>query len=224
MAEDTTRGVHLNEKQLVFVLMAAGVICGVMFLFGVLVGRGLQAPSSPIAGVTMMTPPQVVSDATPASEAGAEGTGRASGPDTFTYPNTLAQPVAGVEPSKAAPPGPATSAAAGNGAAAAPPPVVEEAPPVPDVPADPPKAATAEAAGTGTISVQVSFVKKRAEADAIVRKLKARGYQAFVFVPDPSDKTGGFRVRIGPYKTRHEADVIARKIESEGQYKTWITR
>ena len=53
MADDESRGVHLSDKQLVFVFMAATVAAVVVFLFGVLVGRGVQGARGPIGAVEM---------------------------------------------------------------------------------------------------------------------------------------------------------------------------
>ena len=51
MADDESRGVHLSDKQLVFVVMAASVAAVVVFLFGVLVGRGVQGAREPVGAV-----------------------------------------------------------------------------------------------------------------------------------------------------------------------------
>ena len=52
-------------------------------------------------------------------------------------------------------------------------------------------------------------VKRRDEEDAIVKRLKAKGYDAYVLVPEGADSLGVFRVRIGSYKDKHQADMIA---------------
>ncbi len=226
MADDTTRGVHLNEKQLVFVLMAAGVICGVMFLFGVLVGRGVPNDRGPGADGAMISPSQVVPDPQPASEpAGAKAV--ATPADDFTYAKRLSQPDAPAEPLKT--PAPASSpVAAGAAPPAATPAGGATSPDVPQPPPDPPDetpaAGRAEATATGSFTVQVAAVKKRGDADVVVKRLKARGYEARVSAPEAGDRTGVFRVKVGTYKTRREADAVARKIENEGQYKPWVTR
>jgi cell division septation protein DedD len=213
MTDDTTRGVHLNGKQLVFVLMAAGVICGVMFLFGVLVGRGVQAERGPVGDGTMIGAAQVIPDARPASDsAGARPSG--SQADDLSYAGRLSRPDGAVEPLKAPP---ASSPSAGGAAADLP-------QPPPDVPEDGPMVNRAEPAAAASFTVQVVAVKKAGDADVIVKRLKARGYQARVVAPEPGDRTGVYRVKIGSFKTRSDADAVARKIETEGQYKPWVTR
>ena len=62
MTDDESRGVHLSDKQLVFVFMAGTVVAVVVFLFGVLVGRGVQQARGPIADGGMAAATEVVSD------------------------------------------------------------------------------------------------------------------------------------------------------------------
>lgn len=204
MTDDRSRGVHLSDKQLVFVFMAATVAAVVVFLFGVLVGRGVRVARAPEAETTMITPPQAVADSTNAGAPVADG----------------------------APPGDAGVGAAGlkfsERLGKEPPPEQLKTPaPAPAVSEAPPDVAEADAdvaPGTGDFTVQVAAVKKRAEADLIVRSLKAKGYDAYVFVPGGADKVGGFRVRVGVFRTRREADNLARKIEREEKIKPWVTR
>jgi len=68
-------------------------------------------------------------------------------------------------------------------------------------------------------------VKRRDEADAIVKRLKSKGYEAYVFVPEGGDSLGVFRVRIGAFKDRRQADLLAeRLLREEKRYKPWVTR
>jgi len=134
MADDTTRGVHLNDKQLVFVLMAAGVICGVMFLFGVLVGRGAQPSRGAVSDGAMISAPQPVSDGQSAAEvAAAKPAG--TGPEELSYPKRLSQAETPAEQLKSAPASPPdggirfaqpADAKGAPAAAAAPPEVADE--------------------------------------------------------------------------------------------------
>jgi cell division septation protein DedD len=214
MADDRSRGVHLTDKQLVFVFMAATVAAVVVFLCGVLVGRGVQAARGPVPDATMVTPTQVIADG-----AGAEGAAPA--------------------------PAPAGKTAAGRGASEtgdlpfsahldkSPPPEQLKTPPAAAPPAveppGPPEAAEEAApqeadAGSGEFTVQVAAVKKKSEADAVIRRLKTHGFDAYVFTPDGNDKLGVLRVRVGHFKTRPEAEALARRIEREDKSKPWVTR
>jgi cell division septation protein DedD len=239
MADDTTRGVHLNGKALVFALMAAGVVGGIMFLFGVLVGRGAPADRGAQADGTMISAPQVVADPQPAGEASqAKPTDVQAG--DLLYDKRLSQAETPVEPLKPSgapvaapvvpaaknPPGATTAPATTALAATAAPPAAEAPMPAAESPSDDPPATAAKAATAqaGPFTVQVAAVKKRGDADAIVKRLKAKGYDARVVAPDADDRTGVFRVKIGQYKSRRDAEVVAHKVELEGQYKPWVTR
>ena len=86
--DDGFHEIQLNGKQLVFLFMAATVVSVVIFLCGVLVGRGVR---SQLAGGPDPTPTSNVAETTP------------------TVPAQPAPaPAAGSDPTAAAPPPPAT--------------------------------------------------------------------------------------------------------------------
>ena len=95
MADDESRGVHLSDKQLVFVFMAATVTAVVVFLFGVLVGRGVHGARGPIGDAEMTAAEgQVVPDGAPdegpaADECGAAGERRSRAAEDLSYPERL---------------------------------------------------------------------------------------------------------------------------------------
>ena len=217
MADDRSRGVHLTDKQLVFVFMSATVVAVVVFLCGVVVGLGVQTARGPLHDPTMMSAAQVVSDGgpgeapvgDPAIRSGVERPAAAA--SEFTYAERLG---------KTPPPEQL------KGPVQAPAPVPAPRAPVipPEVPADGP-GVPETAASTGGYTVQVAAVKKRAEADRIVKDLKAKGYDAYVFVPDGGDQSGVFRVRVGSFKDKQKADVLAQRLTREGKgFKPWVTR
>ena len=78
------------------------------------------------------------------------------------------------------------------------------------------------ASGQGFV-VQVAALNVRSEAEAIAKRLVAKGYAAFVQTPS-NGTPAVFRVRIGPVSTRQEADTLAAKLQKEEQFKPWITR
>jgi cell division septation protein DedD len=206
MTDDRTRGVHLTDKQLVFVVMAATVVAGVVFLFGVLVGRGVPLGRAGAAEGAMVTSTQVVSDGgadPPPADPGAK-----PGTD-LSYAERLGKtpPAERLKlPVDTVPPQPP--------AETAPPEVGEEI-------STPPGADAA----SRDFTVQVAATKTRVEAETIVKSLKAKGFDARVFVPDPGDKVGGFRVRVGAFKTQKEAAALAQLVARETRYKDpWITR
>jgi cell division septation protein DedD len=221
MGEDESRGVHLSDKQLVFVFMTATVAAVVVFLFGVLVGRGVQRPRGPIADGETAAAAQVAADGATAEAPVADGMpargSGANGGDQFSYPARLGKT-----------PPPEKLKAAPSTADAIPP---DSAPP--DVPAEPVAPIPAgRAAATAVVAappaapytVQVAAVKRREEADGIVKRLKTKGYDAYVFVPD-GDSSGMFRVRVGSFKDRRQADMLAeRLLREEKRYRPWVTR
>jgi len=227
MADDESRGVHLSDKQVVFAFMAGTVAAVVVFLCGVLVGRGVQGARGPLEDAEMTAAAaQEVSDGAAADAPGAGAVLREGssgvGPDDLSYPARLgkAPPAGQLKPV----PPPAGEAAR------------EIAPP--DIPAEPvaqaPAAAggaaanpagTAAAAAEARYTVQVAAVTRRDEAEAIVKRLKAKAFEAFVLVPDDGDTRGKFRVRIGSFNNKREADMLAeRLLREDKRYKPWVTR
>jgi cell division septation protein DedD len=222
MADGEPRGVHLTDKHIVFVLMTATVVAVVVFLFGVFVGRGVREAKGPMADGGMTASGDVVPDAAgpevlPADGAPRPGAGgAATGP--LSYPERLGKtpPVEHVNP--APPP-------VGDRPGDTPPPEVP-AEPVPDARSAPaPTAARpASAAGEAVYTVQVAAVRRRDEAETIVTRLKTKGYDAYIFVPE-GDQLGVFRVRIGSFKDKRQADQLAeRLLREDKRYKPWVTR
>jgi cell division septation protein DedD len=227
--DDAFHEIQLNGKQLVFLFMAATVVSVVIFLCGVLVGRGVRAerggPAPDAAAATDPTftpsPSAAAQSPTPAAS-----DPRAAAPpeavDDLSYFNRLDKPnqpkeqlkTSGEKPTSA----PNTSApvAVDKPARAvstpAPPPASKEAPAKP--------APVAESAGD--FAVQVAALNARGEADAIAKRLSTKGYAAYV-VP-PGNGAVMFRVRVGHFKTRRDAEPVFAKLQKEEQFKPWITR
>jgi DedD protein len=213
MSDEGVHEIQLNGKQLVFMFMAVTVVAVVIFLCGVMVGRGVRAPRAaeqadttieapvdPTAAV--QTPAPVQSDtATPAPAAPTQ--------EKLTYasrlgttaqpPETLKEPVA-----------PASA--------------VVEPPdePAPAAPAAREAKSSGEPSGSGYV-VQVAAVKVRGEADTIARRLASKGFPSFVTTPT-AGAARVYRVRVGKYNDRREAESVARRLEKEEQFKPWITR
>ena len=80
----------------------------------------------------------------------------------------------------------------------------------------------AQPQGNGFV-VQVASLKSRGEADTIAKRLSSKGFPSFVTTPGSSGPKV-FRVRVGKYADRREAETVARKLEKEEQFKPWITR
>jgi DedD protein len=244
--DDGFHEIQLNGKQLVFVFMAATVVSVVIFLCGVLVGRGVRTER----GTTSLV------DAT---QSAVSTTGEAR-PDLASpvRPPTVVRP--GDDPTKAPPPAPPSTDGESNTEAprAAAPPAAGKSPtagaatkPVP-VPANVPATKPVDAAsvspkttpetasesakpGPTTDSpaadipaaddprqgwvVQVAATKTRGEADTMAKRLTAKGYSAFVL----SNSADVFRVRVGGYKSRRDAETVAARLRKEERVNPWVT-
>jgi cell division septation protein DedD len=236
MSDEGVHEIQLNGKQLVFMFMAVTVVAVVIFLCGVMVGRGVRAPrATELADAAIeapIDPTASVQTSAPPSTNGAEPSAQdAAQNPSYTYsgrltgtppPETLKEPVPQVHEVKA--PAPAKTPAA------EPLPVVPavKTPPVaaavktPPLPKTSKPAAVNEPAGAGYV-VQVAAVKERGEADSIAKRLASKGYRSFVSSPS-AGAAGVYRVRVGKYNDRREAESIARRLEKEEQFKPWITR
>jgi DedD protein len=235
--DDGFHEIQLNGKQLVFLFMAATVVSVVIFLCGVLVGRGVRAErsvadvASSTATEALATTPQPPAAAPVPAPAGSDPTTVAPPPaatDDLTYFNRLEKQKADKEEKlKTTPETPPARSAPASTAHPAP---AVTAPPAP-VPAPPPTPAPAAKAepvdaappsGQG-FAVQVAALNVKSEADAIAKRLSSKGYSAYVLAP-ASGTPSVYRVRVGKFPTRREADSIAARLKREEQFNPWVTR
>ena len=234
--DDGFHEIQLNGKQLVFLFMAVTVVSVVIFLCGVLVGRGVRldrglSDSTTVQAASEPAPPPPVETATNSSAPTTprEDTSFARSLSSTNPPSEKLQPAAEAptpksEPIAEPPPAPPAGAAPVPGkevkeAKAAP----STAPAAPEKKADaPPNPALAEPQGPG-IAVQVSAFRVRGEAEALANRLVGKGYTAYVVAPAPG-APALFRVRVGKFKEQREADRIAQKLKKEEQFDPWIVR
>lgn len=228
--DDGFHEIQLSGKQLVFLFMATTVVAIVIFLCGILIGRGVQqARGSVIEDTTTESLAEASTDET----AAAPTSGTPTNVEGLTYAGNLQSqtpPPAEVQPGAAADLR-QTVGAPPVGEPAAPPvttPPVKAAAPTRQesaAPPPPPPAAAAvpAATGDGGFTVQVTALKNRPEADAIANRLQARGYKAYVVAP-----AGGaqviYKVRVGMDMQRADAEKVMRRLQSEEKFKPWITR
>jgi cell division septation protein DedD len=224
MADEGLHEIQLNGKQLVFLFMASTVVAVVIFLCGVMVGRGVRA-QRPVdateASVDTVTDPTAVAQAPePApSTVTTPSAAPVASNETLTYPNRLEGHDPPEETLKSSPRPTATTAKPTTTIAKATPTAAKPSP----VPSEPARAQAPAGPGGNGFVVQVAAVNDRREADTIAKRLAAKGYPSFVTTPARGvPKT--FRVRIGKYPTRHEAETIAARLEKEDQFKPWITK
>jgi cell division septation protein DedD len=219
MAESGVREIQLSGKQLVFLFMASVVLVVVVFLLGVSVGRGARVTAGaavPTDAAAATEAPIVAPPGTPASAA------------DLSYPYRLPGSAA---PVKRADVVGAPAAAAGTSGAPAQPPVETPKASDPAPPATPPAQGQTEApaaaaapktpqsstskppaAPAGSWFVQVDSFRSRDNANALVAKLKGKGYDAFIVdVPKPL-----LHVRVGPYPQRSAADGVVAQLKKDG--------
>ncbi len=219
MSDEGFHEIQLNGKQLVFLFMAATVVSVVIFLCGVMVGRGVRAQQVTASPADQTTPvePSVRPEAPapePAPAAQTPGKAEPPQPDEESYQADLTKADADKEP-KVAPP-PVDAAKASVTPPPAPPRAAEKRP---DAPPPSPSASVT----SGGFVVQIAALRDRGEADAIVKRLAGKGYQAFVVNPVPG-KPPVYKVQVGRFAERGEADRIAARLKSEEQFSPWVTR
>ena len=252
MAFEASSNTSPNAKQIVFLFMAATVVAVVVFLCGVLVGRGvpvaggLTAPNGSVGSMAVDLPPVALSS--PSSEPSAA----ASESSELTYYRRLDGGAA--EPEVLNPESTPVSADAGPGVGTAgsdasqdvpEPPATDVAPePVADTADRPESAARPEhpetddeprasapvapavqpvPPPTGGFSLQVMALGTEDAAQRVVAQLVEEGYPARVLRPEPGAPVL-FRVRVGPFADRAEAQRIQRRLETEGQFRPFLIR
>jgi cell division septation protein DedD len=209
MGTSTDEGFHeiqLNGKQLVFLFMAVTVVSVVIFLCGVLVGRGVRV--DPAESLTAQAP-AASPVAAPADAAGASANTTPPATEELSYPDRLAS----AEPAREQLRDPA------------PPPRREEVVSSPvraPAPSASKPAATGEPGGTG-YAIQLAALSKREEADGIARRLTGKGYPAYVLSPE-AGAPPVFRVRVGKFSDRREAESVRARLQKEEQFNPWIVR
>lgn len=198
MSEEGFQEIQLSGKQLVFLFMATTVVLVVVFLTGVLVGRGVGAETviADATGTTLESadqPPTPADAGPPTAEPPAPVPEQ---PDQFSYHARLQQ---------AQPP-------------------AEKVQPAPATPPAAPPAAPPETPVTGGEWVaQVGAYKDRRTADQMVANLKQSNFPAFVLAPTPGSPTTTFRVRVGPYRERRDAEAAAGRLQ-ERKFQAFVTR
>jgi cell division protein FtsN len=211
----TDEGVHeiqLNGKQLVFLFMAATVVAVVIFLSGVMVGRGV-APARIAAAADATETPIDPTSVVQAPVAAAPLTERrpVSAQEDLTYAERLEGSAPARETLK-----PSTVERVAERSS----PVREAATPVAEPAAESVvEAVSAIPPGNGWV-VQVGAYP-RSTAESIARGLAAKGFPTFI---QPRER-GLFAVRVGKYTDRREADAVKVRLERDEQFKTpWVTR
>ena len=253
MPDQEVHEIQLNGKQLVFMFMAATVVSVVIFLCGVMVGRGVRQPQADaIAANTdtsidstspfdaLSAKPAVTSEPAPAPE-----NENLTYSDRLEAPKPLHEPLKFTESTPAAPPAPVekpepakVEKPAPAKAATAPEP---KQPPVPK--AEPPRAApkteVAQSAPTlKTDAVPASSTLAEPPGKGFAIQVQAfptraaadalagrlKGKGYNTFVAvNPENVSLKYRVRVGKYGSKREADLVADRLKREEHFKPWLT-
>ncbi|HJN43632.1 MAG: hypothetical protein CL477_12985 [Acidobacteria bacterium] len=194
-----------SAKQLVFLAMIATVVAVIVFLCGVLVGRGVpgrrMAPMTATeaesggAGIVGLGVPEVALD--PDAETG-------SPLDALTYFDLLR----GAEPASEPPATPADAS-------------TSESALEPDA-TSPAQASLEDAGAAASFVLQVTALRSGDDASTIAADLVAKGYPAFVVDPSPGAPVAVYRVRVGPYVDQGEAETVRHLLETEEQFNPWV--
>lgn len=202
MTDEAFRELQLTGKKLVFLSMVGAVVLVVIFLLGVMVGRGVRGPG----GADAASAQAATEAGPPATDSGAPPPPTKPNPGDLDYATLVAGGDAnkGIEP-------PSTPPDTAADVAATPPSTPPAAKPAP--------AKEAAAPAGATWVVQVSALKTKTAAEGAVAALKKKGYAAFVV----GDSGSLFHVQVGPFADKAEAERVRAQLQKEG-YQPLIKR
>ena len=204
--------VQLNNKQLVFFFMATLAIAVVVFLCGVMVGRGvrdatLAAAQNDITAGTLSQSPEAQPPATVAKT-------------ELDYPDRLEsdkvqnklQPIRSESPETTVRSKPKAS-----------PPAATATKPKPKAtpPPKPSRSASTLGRREGAFTIQVVALKTQGAAESLLQKLRKKHYRAYL---EAQGDAGLHRVRVGRFPTRAEAERVVAKLRTEEKFKPYITQ
>ncbi len=243
IADDGFHEIQLSGKQLVFLFMATTVVSVVIFLCGVLVGRGVRSERTAQAADAALTTPApgpTPVEEQPTAQASASPVAEPPSPpagDELTYRQRLESERAPAEdlkpqastgrvdarPESLPTPEPEPVKTAPAASKSAPTPAAAAATPAAST-ASSSSPAASQATPTGRWVVQLVALRDRGAATSIVQRLSAKGYPAFVVNPTASTPNQVFKVQVGRYGDRAEAEKIASRLQKEEKFKPWISR
>ena len=234
--------IQLTNKQLVFYFMAGATGLILSFLAGVMVGRGVDSVSGEVQAARTLQEDRIVAEETPkpAAKPATEDLTYAQRLEGEKVDDSLERPRAGMAkpgkpataftkvppPVKATTPGAASTAAAAKpapkpdvhaGTGVPPTRVASNTPaPAPPAAAGPPPAAEA----TGGFTLQVGVFKERARAEAIVARLKSKGFAPGI----AGGAEGPWIVRVGHYADRASAEREQARLRDEEKLQPFIVK
>ncbi len=211
--------VQLNNKQLVFFFMAALAIAVVVFLCGVMVGRGVRDATLAVAQN------DIVAGTLPKPASAPRATTVAARPELDYTPRLESdevskrlEPMRSTSPENAASPGPRDAAPTPR----VPAPETRAPAPAPTAPA-PRRASPSGTLGSesGAFTIQVVALKTEDAAQSLLARLRGKNYRAYL---ESGSDAGLHRVRVGRFPTRAEAESVAAKLRDEEKFRPYITQ
>ena len=203
----------LENRQLVFILFGAVLLCGIFFTLGFLVGREQHDLSgrndtSKLEGEESAVPtnkPAAKKEVSPPDASKPKKADQDAINKELTFYKTVEGKSAGnpkVNPKE-------ESSAGDKGKNQSPSRASKEPPKTVPV--------TTATAAPNTIIYQVAALSKSDDAQALVHKLKEKGFQAFLVSP-PGDSGSDrlFRVQVGPFSDSNVAEQIKAKLVANG--------
>jgi DedD protein len=222
MSDDEFHEIQLNGKQLVFLFMAATVVAVVIFLCGVMVGRGVPTR----AAAPIDSPEQAALDPTASLQGlsvtetiATDDNAPVAAQETLTYPTLLEDPNPPFETLAPAAEPRAEPAPLVTARADAPKPVVAPSPkPVTAAAAPKPAPAAPKPAATAPKPVAVAPKPAVAAPKPVATTAKPAPIDNALAEPGGS----GFVVQVAAVRKRAEADTIARRLSGKG-YPAFVT-
>lgn len=245
---ETQYNIPVSSKQLIVYFVFLVIALSAAFLAGVMVGRNVDASPEPTVrdiqdGLpeepTPSPTPDVLTYGSSLQGDKVEGLAPAPGasparPKVSPTPSALPAPSARVSPTAApaekAGPSPSVSRPSPTPTPArSPTPAARVSPTAkPKTTPAPTPSASAKTSPKGSpkptpinrLTIQVGAFKERAAAEAIVKRLKSKGYSAYL-VPLTE---GLFNVRVGSFTDREDAERILAKLETQEKFKPFIVK
>ena len=232
-----------NPKQIVFLFMAATVVAVVVFLCGVLVGRGVPLPGRGTAAAATGSGHEDVPPATLGLKRSEPSAAAAESEDLSYYriltrdsPSLLETPESSSDEPTARPAeeprveaggieenGLTTSAAPGRASEPSPePPATANADTTNDTGGQESDATSTPPADG--YYVQVVALRETHSVNGVVARLRARGLSTIVLEPNADEPIELYRIRVGPYTNRAEAERVRQRIQTEDQFTPFVIR
>jgi len=240
---ETQYNIPVSSKQLIVYFVFLVIALSAAFLAGVMVGRNVDSSPEPtVRDIGDAVPEEAATSPTPdaltygSALQGDKVEGLTSSSPSPSGPRPTATPAAlkatptpvptvatrstpaATRPPATPPPAPTSTARTRATPAPSPSRTPARATPKPS----PKNTATPRAAATplSRLTIQVGAFKERAAAEAIVRRLKGKGYSAYL-VPVSE---GLFNVRVGSFTDREDAERILAKLETQEKFKPFIVK